>query len=50
MAILNLFVSYLVCFRSPTDGHNRCPQRLSRTHTQTDADDSADLLSFGCSV
>lgn len=50
MAICILFVSYWVCFTSPSDGHNRCPQHLSRTHTDTDADDSADLLSLGSSV
>lgn len=41
MVICIIFVSYWVCFMSPSDGHNRCPQRLSRTHTETDADDSA---------
>lgn len=35
MAICILFVSYWVCFMSPPDGHSRCPQHLSRTHTET---------------
>lgn len=35
MAICILFVSYWVCCLSPSDGHNRCPQHLSRTHTET---------------
>ncbi len=49
MAIWNLFESYLVCLGLPRMV-TIAVLRLSRTHTQTDADDSADLLSFGCSV